>query len=151
MQKGRGAAVLKLVLRDDDEDLGDGTAGEGAARTVDLHGELELDVLGSLEAARHHEDGLRGERSAQSEAGFRGADDVGRGARLDEGDAEPHRRARQVVRAAHREELDLARARRDRVHGYDGDVVEGVVGRPLEARRVVHRAEVALAHASAVD
>lgn len=94
---------------------------------IDLHAEIQLDLLRSRDAARHHEDRLRRHRSLQGEAGLCGARDTRRCAHVHQRQAELYRRIGLMV-SPHGEQLQLTGGR-DRQHAHEGDVVVGVVRR----------------------
>lgn len=114
----------ELVLGNEDDDLGDGAAHELAV-VIDLHAQIQLDLLWPRDAARQHQHRLRRRRSPQVEAGLRGAHDTRRRAHVHQRHGELYRRFRMVI-SPHGEELQLAGAR-DRQHAHEGDEVVRVV------------------------
>jgi len=65
----------ELVLRDENEDFRNGAAHESAT-VINLHAEIQLDLLRSRNAARQYENHLRRYRSLQGKAGLRGTRDT---------------------------------------------------------------------------
>lgn len=141
---------LKLILSNDNVNLGDRATGKVPVGPVNFHRELELDVLRTLYALGHHQDRLRREGSTQSKSVLGGRLNSWWCVRPDEGQVEVNRGAGKVVSAPHGEQLDLAGDHRYRVHRNDAYVVEGVVSRTLEARLVVRVTEWIFSHATTV-
>lgn len=127
-------AFSELILRHENEDLSDCAADEHGV-VIDLHSEIQLDLLRSRDAARQHEDRLGRHRSPQGEAGLRGARDTRRRAHVHQRQGELYRRVGLMV-TPHGEQLQLAGGR-DRQHAHEGDVVVGVVRGRAQTSQVV--------------
>lgn len=136
----------ELVLRDENENLSNGASDERGA-VIDFHAEIQLDLLRSRNAARHHQNRLRRCGSFQSEARLGGARDAGRRTNIHQRHGELYRRFG-LMTTSHCEELQLTGGR-DRQHAHEGDEIVGVMRGQSEAGQVVHSTVLGGAYAAA--